>query len=78
MNWNAKRAAFYLIAFVIGVQLLLVVMSVLACIFAGLNGIDVGAKCSDGKFNEILIQALSTGLALYGGSKSDGDGKEDV
>lgn len=73
MNWNSRRAAFYLIAFVIGTQMVLVVISVLSCIFAGLNGIDVGDKCTNGKFNEILVQALSAGLALYGATKSEDD-----
>ena len=68
--FDPKKAAFYLIAAVIAVQLVLVAAGVVACIYAGLEGMNV-AKCSEAKFGDVLASALAVGMALYVSGKKD-------
>ena len=67
--FDPKKAAFWLIAAVVGVQLLVVVIGVVACIYAGVNGMDTGS-CGKGQFGEILASCLAVGLALYGANRN--------
>jgi hypothetical protein len=69
--FDPKKAAFLLIAAVIGVQLLVVVASAASCIYIGIDGTPMPEACSDGRFGEMLTAALAVGIALYGASKDD-------
>lgn len=69
--FNPKKAAFLLIAAVVGTQLIVVLASVCACLYVGLGGADMPQQCGDGRFNEILTSALAVGIALFGAGKSD-------
>jgi len=67
--FDPKKAAFYLIAAVIGTQLLVVITSSLGCIYMGIQGQDLPTECSDGRFGEMLASALAVGIALYGANR---------
>lgn len=67
--FNPRLAGFILIAAVIAVQLLIVLITVSACVYAGFLGFDVSG-CGDTKISEILAAALAAALAIYGISDS--------
>lgn len=66
--FDPKQAAFWLIAAVVGVQLIVVLAGVAACIYVGINGADT-STCANGRFSDLLAAALAVGLALYGANK---------
>ena len=69
--FDPKKAAFLLIAAVIGAEMLLVFASASACIYVGVGGGVLPDACNDGRFGEMLTGALAVGIALYGASKDD-------
>jgi hypothetical protein len=69
--FDPKKAAFYLIAAVIGVQLLVVLSSTFGCIYLGLGERELPKECSDGRLGEMMTAALAVAIALYGASKND-------
>lgn len=71
--FDFRRAAFWLIAAVLGVQMIVVLSIVFSCIFAGFGGTDT-TSCRDTGIGELLASALATALALMGAStKKDGE-----
>jgi hypothetical protein len=67
MNFDLQRAAFILIACVIGVQVVIVLTAAMGCLWLALVR-DVAAPCKDikGDLAEMLAGALAVGLALMG------------
>lgn len=66
--FDPRKYAFWLIAAVIGVQLVVVLVGVFACVYVGLQGVDT-STCANGRFSDLLAAALAVGLALYGANR---------
>ena len=70
--FDFRRAAFWLIAAVLGVQMLVVLTIVMSCVLAGLGGVDT-SSCRDAGVGELMASGLATALALMGASRKDGE-----
>lgn len=70
-HWNQRKAAFWLLASIIGVQLFLVIETVNACIYERLTTAPVMAVCAGIKDDLVglLASALAVGLALMTGQQ---------
>ena len=66
--WNPQRAAFWLIAFVIGVECVFVLAGGITCIwYADVIIKDPSIKCDpDNRLSQLLSAALAAALALWG------------
>jgi hypothetical protein len=66
--WDPQRAAFWLIALVIGIQCVVVLAGVSACLwYFDVVLKDPAIKCDpDGRLAQLLTAALTAALALWG------------
>lgn len=67
-QFNAVRACFWLVAFVIGAHVVAVLAAQGACLWFARDIIDGKAKCdANGRLGELLGAALAAALAFAGG-----------
>ena len=66
-----KRHAFWLIAAIIGIELLMIVMGATTCMYGYLTGLSI-TECANGRFSELIGAALAVAVSLYISNK-DGD-----
>ena len=71
-GWNARRAAFFLVAGVIAFQCVVVLVGIVTCVYYSDLIIQQKVECrARDQLIELMVQALAAALAFAGGMHSD-------